>query len=118
MCGTNSLTHAVTLNLHMWAVSAIAFNDIAGVINRGGQNPCEVPELTESEYRLEAPTLEGLKQLRSGFENALLAAAKSTGCTTEARFSASWVGFLPSNVLAAVFRAYLKKGFSGKNIFA
>ncbi|XP_064463819.1 xaa-Arg dipeptidase-like [Ornithodoros turicata] len=85
---------------------------INGVINLPGRYPCEVPGFTESEYILEAPRHDNLLTLRASVENCILAVAKESGCTVEAKFFTPALNFLSNEPMANMFRSHLSGNLS------
>ncbi|XP_071113844.1 peptidase M20 domain-containing protein 2-like [Haliotis cracherodii] len=60
---------------------------VHGIINNGGAKPNIIPESTELEYILRAPTDAELNVLKEKVSKCIEAAASATGCTAEYQFN-------------------------------
>ncbi|XP_067676735.1 xaa-Arg dipeptidase-like [Haliotis asinina] len=77
---------------------------IHGVISNGGAKPNIIPELTELQYMIRAPTDPELAILKTKFEACVHGAAQATGCTVECQFDEKpYSALMSNNILAALY---------------
>ncbi|XP_046561910.1 xaa-Arg dipeptidase-like isoform X3 [Haliotis rubra] len=78
---------------------------VHGIINNGGAKPNIIPELTELEYYLRAPTDAELNVLKEKVSKCIEAAATATGCTAECDFDRAYTNVVTNKTLANAFVA-------------
>lgn len=82
---------------------------VHGVISKGGLQPNIIPEETELQYYLRAPTEPELSILRSKVTNCIMAAALATGCEANYTFSDKhYFSLLSNSTMAATFEENAK----------
>ncbi|CAN7999458.1 unnamed protein product, partial [Ixodes hexagonus] len=107
--GVNALDAAVGayVNVSMLRQQMKTNCRVHGVIKRGGLSSNVIPDETEMEYRVRAPTTEELAYLKDRVEGCFLAAAEATGCSVSVDVPTPMVKHLvPNEHLVRVFQKH------------
>ncbi|KAM7307447.1 peptidase M20 domain-containing protein 2 [Ixodes scapularis] len=107
--GVNALDAAVGayVNVSMLRQQMKPDCRVHGVIKRGGLSSNVIPDETEMEYRVRAPTTRELVTLTEKVKGCFLAAAEATGCTVAIDVPTPIVKHIvPNETLARVFQKH------------